>query len=474
MCGPRYESNRARPRLEPLYFNPFNVKEVKGRRVILDKLLMRASDDSNNRAAVAESSCAAAFDQRTRCRRSGTSESQLLAFHKRELYSDKVQTSQKSYCRAPLVTERRRTRIPAGALDAGGESTHDNLPLKDLDFPTQRIRGPTNSENQLIDGVRSREYDHEAALLAHWASCLTEFSGDPPQHLNEEVKALTSQFNDLLHNRRLGEGRAACGNSLGKLQQHGATLSSMEPRSHWRRLFLRHHRDTTVSFGSLQYPLCHLTADPRHRERHVLGYSSALAHFESTLQSLTDGKDRKILVESIPQILEEKIRPWICGPWICGPDGNQIISLFTRDHQPYSIRNVMVSDMISRSRSDRQSTYPPVFYGTMASGNQVVKSIVTTDYWRDTEGTVCFKLKAAGLMYRFPYMVIEVIGDDADSHQRPSWQLRSKRLPFVLWWENDSTSRYNLSSHAPGSFLANVIRLSEAKQHEHEHDCYDS
>ena len=447
MDDPRYESNRPRKRLAFVRSTRCRDEEVELRTVLYNPF-RRASDDSNNRAAVAGSSRAAAFDQRTRCRRSGTSESQVLAFHKREGYSDKVQTSQKSYCRAPLVIERRRTRIPAGALDAGGDPTHDCSSLNILVFSFLRVRRPTHSENQLIDAVRFREYDDEAELFADgfdveaflkvgtctrdphlnialdesWrklskstndaferrCNLITDFSRDLPQHLNEEVKALTSQFDDLLHNRRLREGRAARGNSLGKLQQHGATLTNMEPPSYWRRPFLR------------------------------LSYLRALAHFESTLQSLTDGKDRKILVESIPQNLEEKIRPWIVGL-----EGNQIINLFTRDHQPFFTMNGMVvSDMNGSSRPDRQWIYPPVPCGTMVSGNQVVKSIVTTDYWRDVEGTVYFKVEHAGLNC-FLSMVIQGIRVDVDSHQRPRWRLRIERLRFVFWWEDGSTSRYS-------------------------------
>lgn len=76
----------------------------------------------------------------------------------------------------------------------------------------------------------------------------------------------------------------------------------------------------------------------------------------------------------------------------------------------------------SISRPHRQSTYPRIHYGTIASGNQVVKDTVTRDYWRDKEGVMCFEMEAAGLMDSFPCLVIRGICDYADSHKNKRWQ----------------------------------------------------
>ena len=76
----------------------------------------------------------------------------------------------------------------------------------------------------------------------------------------------------------------------------------------------------------------------------------------------------------------------------------------------------------SISRPHRQSTYPRIHYGTIASGNQVVKDSVTRDYWRNKEGILCFEMEAAGLMDSFPCLVIRGICDYADSHKNMVWQ----------------------------------------------------
>ena len=73
-------------------------------------------------------------------------------------------------------------------------------------------------------------------------------------------------------------------------------------------------------------------------------------------------------------------------------------------------------------RPSRQSNHPCIHYGTIASGNQVVKDSVTRDYWRDTAKVLCFEMEAAGLMDSYPCLVIRGICDYADSHKNMNWQ----------------------------------------------------
>ena len=641
----RQEYNRVQRQFEPI---SYRIEEVSCSKPHLEMLAV----DSNNRIANVKHSLVAAFGQRIWCQPSGTSRQdrfygiggvgkttialcyaktqsvfwiyarteQLLEFHTRQGYTKKAQILRNSYFQAPLITERRRTRIPARALTTGVEPLRDSMVLvsprddsyfkalygwcqetsaENLDFAFHHIQGPTHSKNQSVDVIcinhgefaemhaqlslvdninakancimvllgegaaysyatmasvrsiqqmisgymeevksritimrrshrsqqvpmhldfvslersrRSFETDfpdslrtpcarldlprstaclessddestrfrariNKAARLAYLASCLTDSSGDP-RHLNEDAKALTSRFdakaltsrfdakaltsrfNDLLRIRRLSEIRAACGDTLGKVQQHGATLgnnyyrrlpigSMGKPKLHVLlpatlsrfRAFLQHHRDTMASSDSLQCPLCYLTATqsmasstldspheemelsplsaadpsmhPRHLERHLSGYHNALAHFEGTLQNLMDGMDRKTPVERTSQILEQKTRPWIVVL-----DGNQIISLFTGDHQSFP-------------------TSPPSMVFVLVE-QAPAQTLVTSDYWRDRHGMMYFEVEAAGLMDGFPHLVIQGIGDDAESNKETRWRLRSERLRLLLWRENE-------------------------------------
>ncbi|THX50331.1 purine and uridine phosphorylase [Aureobasidium pullulans] len=65
-----------------------------------------------------------------------------------------------------------------------------------------------------------------------------------------------------------------------------------------------------------------------------------------------------------------------------------------------------------------------VHYGTIASGNQVIKSAQTRDNIVNALGSriLCFEMEAAGLMNTFQCLVIRGISDYCDSHKHDKWQ----------------------------------------------------
>ncbi|KAF2395522.1 purine and uridine phosphorylase [Trichodelitschia bisporula] len=64
-----------------------------------------------------------------------------------------------------------------------------------------------------------------------------------------------------------------------------------------------------------------------------------------------------------------------------------------------------------------------VHYGTIASGNQVMRDATTRDnVSKDLGGVLCFEMEAAGLMNHFPCLVVRGICDYADSHKNKNWQ----------------------------------------------------
>jgi nucleoside phosphorylase len=76
------------------------------------------------------------------------------------------------------------------------------------------------------------------------------------------------------------------------------------------------------------------------------------------------------------------------------------------------------------ARQSRESTNEVVVhYGTIASGNQVIKSAAIRDkVSHDLGGVMCFEMEAAGLMNSFPCLVVRGICDYADSHKNDLWQ----------------------------------------------------
>jgi nucleoside phosphorylase len=84
-----------------------------------------------------------------------------------------------------------------------------------------------------------------------------------------------------------------------------------------------------------------------------------------------------------------------------------------------------------KCKVERQETRQPrdseekvvIHYGTIASGNQVIKDATKRDeISKVLGGVLCFEMEAAGLMDTFPCLVIRGICDYADSHKNNMWQ----------------------------------------------------
>ena len=75
-------------------------------------------------------------------------------------------------------------------------------------------------------------------------------------------------------------------------------------------------------------------------------------------------------------------------------------------------------------REPRDSNDPEIHYGIIASGNKLIKDAATRDRISEDTGhnCLCVEMEAAGLMDRFPCLVIRGICDYADSHKNDRWQ----------------------------------------------------
>jgi nucleoside phosphorylase len=106
--------------------------------------------------------------------------------------------------------------------------------------------------------------------------------------------------------------------------------------------------------------------------------------------------------------------------------GQQFDRLFdpAYDHQETSLTCEECNCDANRvkRRPTRPNTLPRIFRGTIASGNQVMKHGRTRDQLAKASNILCFDMEAAGLMDRFPCLVIRGISDYADSHKNDCWQ----------------------------------------------------
>ncbi|RFU75824.1 purine and uridine phosphorylase [Trichoderma arundinaceum] len=74
-------------------------------------------------------------------------------------------------------------------------------------------------------------------------------------------------------------------------------------------------------------------------------------------------------------------------------------------------------------REPRDPVEVMVHYGTIASGNQVMRGgAIRDEISSRLGGVLCFEMEAAGLMNCFPSLVIRGICDYSDSHKNKRWQ----------------------------------------------------
>jgi nucleoside phosphorylase len=130
---------------------------------------------------------------------------------------------------------------------------------------------------------------------------------------------------------------------------------------------------------------------------------------------------------AIPTILEamHKDYPLMAKPRQ-GPgyvyQGTNYDRLFQPDYKHTNSKRDC-SECDSTKEVDREERFdqdPYIHYGTIASGNQVIKDARKRDLI--SKDCLCFETEAAGLMNDFPCLVIRGICDYSDTHKNDRWQ----------------------------------------------------
>jgi nucleoside phosphorylase len=98
--------------------------------------------------------------------------------------------------------------------------------------------------------------------------------------------------------------------------------------------------------------------------------------------------------------------------------------LFEAEHNQSGEDNCLSFTAVGMiQRKERADKTPMIHYGTIASGNQVMRDGVERDkVSSEFGGVLCFEMEAAGLMNTFPCLVIRGICDYADSQKNKRWQ----------------------------------------------------
>ena len=104
-----------------------------------------------------------------------------------------------------------------------------------------------------------------------------------------------------------------------------------------------------------------------------------------------------------------------------GNAGPDVLFTAEYDHEGGATCERCSKEKVIERRSRGQEIM--VHYGTIASGNQVMRDGATRDRISlRLGGVLCFEMEAAGLMDSFPCLVIRGICDYSDSHKNKRWQ----------------------------------------------------
>ena len=125
------------------------------------------------------------------------------------------------------------------------------------------------------------------------------------------------------------------------------------------------------------------------------------------------------LKDRLDQMIHQ--RPYLAPEYTHQGENNDVLYEAAYRHQGRGDNCANCLESRNIFRHPRLSSHPHTHYGTIVSGNQVVKDSVTRDSRGDTVGVLYFEMEAAGLMDNFPCLVIRGICDYTNSHKNKRW-----------------------------------------------------
>ncbi|KAF5716702.1 G-protein beta WD-40 repeat-containing protein [Fusarium mundagurra] len=202
---------------------------------------------------------------------------------------------------------------------------------------------------------------------------------------------------------------------------------------------------------------------------------SVLLHALASLQA-----EHEIAPSKVPDLLQAMLE---ANPFIqrrksdYAYQGAENDRLFGSQHEHVGGSNCDKCDSAWEvNRERRESTEPEIHYGVIASGNILIKDAATRDSLLEDIGhqCLCVEMEAAGLMDRFPCLVIRGICDYADSHKNDRWQRYAaataaafavELLEHVLFRELEATPTVIETIHSPGRQTSNLKAYDKNVNH---------
>ncbi|KAF7186440.1 hypothetical protein HII31_12236 [Pseudocercospora fuligena] len=166
--------------------------------------------------------------------------------------------------------------------------------------------------------------------------------------------------------------------------------------------------------------------------------------------------EHELRPSKIPQLLEDMLEryPLMRKSTKSKPPGAYVHPGF--EHDVYYVGPEAEGPL---EREPRDSTDPEIHYGTIASGNMLVKDAAERnailERLEGSENIICLEMEAAGLMNNFPCLVIRGICDYADQNKSDKWQKYAAATAAAFAKE--------FLSHVDASDIKHAASLGELK-----------
>jgi hypothetical protein len=112
------------------------------------------------------------------------------------------------------------------------------------------------------------------------------------------------------------------------------------------------------------------------------------------------------------------------------------------------------SELVERFPRAAGAGVAEIHYGVIASGSSLMKDATVRDRLHEEGEVLCFEMEAAGLMNRFPCLIIRGICDYSDSHKNDRWQRFAAMMAAAY-------TKEVLRVLMPGMVTSTVDRLSQ-------------
>ena len=150
--------------------------------------------------------------------------------------------------------------------------------------------------------------------------------------------------------------------------------------------------------------------------------------YKAKSESGSGAKERKGFLDSPPRVLRAALGNLRAEHEVSGSEIEALLKVFEDNERmrvPYSFPGADKDRLRLNAPEPRNS--PAILYGTIASGNILIKDSQQRDdlvEWLEQNNVkpICFEMEAAGLMNSFPCLVIRGICDYADEHKDDTWQ----------------------------------------------------